>query len=417
MLAGLGGGIAAAKTGLLKLAGKEPAKQVAKEVVQKSTTGSPPPYFFKLAEKIKMMGDDATATTDRTIAKTLKSKDGKSTYVLEEDVTSGDTIIKKINKEGDEMMTDVEIMELKKGEVVMGKNGKPVKVPDEYEEVTEVNARIEGDTFNDPYYSDGIKIDEIMKEVGEQAPSIKKASGGIARLGYQMGGDVAYDATDSIYGSSAATFTPDTVMDQFGNQVQSELGNNFNKPLIPQVTDQAGNNRIPPNNQLNFTPPKTPISMQTPLPGSGGISEIDIPIAGGNNNAGGILPVEPVNQLPGFRDDTPTKMPGGPPPEEIKYNDPLPQDQLMSGFAEWKRNNPDKVSNIGHMAIVPVTLPGGYEMTFSGGAEASNMARYLESIGQPPMTPGNKVSKPIGDPNAKLEMALASGGIARMLGE
>ena len=40
----------------------------------------------------------------------------------------------------------------------------------------------EGDTFNDPYYSDGIKIDEIMKEVGEQAPSIKKASGGIARM-------------------------------------------------------------------------------------------------------------------------------------------------------------------------------------------------------------------------------------------
>jgi len=181
MLAGLGAGIGAAKTGLLKLTGKEPVKQVAKEVVQKSTT-TPPPYFFKLAEKIKMMGDDATATTDRTIAKTLKSKDGKSTYVLEEDVATGDTIIKKVNKEGDEMMTDVEIMELKKGEVVMGKDGKPVKVPDEYEEVTEVNARIEGDTFNDPYFVDGIKIDEIIKEVGEQAPSIKKAGGGIARM-------------------------------------------------------------------------------------------------------------------------------------------------------------------------------------------------------------------------------------------
>jgi len=229
MLAGLGGGIAAAKSGMFSL-GKGASKEVAKEVVQKSTTGSPPPYFFKLAEKIKMMGDDATATTDRTIAKTLKSKDGKSTYVLEEDVATGDTIIKKVNKEGDEMMTDVEIMELKKGEVVMGKDGRPVKVPDEYEEVTEVNARIEGDTFNDPYFVDGIKIDEIMKEVGEQAPSIKKAGGGIARLGYQMGGDVAYDATDSIYGSSAITVTPDTVMDQFGNQVQSELGNNFNKP-------------------------------------------------------------------------------------------------------------------------------------------------------------------------------------------
>jgi hypothetical protein len=404
MLAGLGGGIAAAKTGLLKLAGKEPAKQVAKEVVQKSTTGSPPPYFFKLAEKIKMMGDDATATTDRTIAKTLKSKDGKSTYVLEEDVSTGDTIIKKVNKEGDEMMTDVEIMELKKGEVVMGKDGRPVKVPDEYEEVTEVNARIEGDTFNDPYFVDGIKIDEIMKEVGEQAPSIKKAGGGIARLGYQMGGDVAYDATDSIYGSSAITVTPDTVMDQFGNQVQSELGNNFNKPLIPQVTEQASKQEGIMNS--------SPVISQAE-----GTGEIDMPVAGGNNNQMGILPVEPVNQLPGFRDDTPTKMPGGPPPEEIKYNDPLPQDQLMSGFAEWKRNNPDKVSNIGTQAIKYMTLPNGEQITFSGGAEASNMARYLESIGQPPMTPGNQNFKPIGDPNAKLEMALASGGIARMLGE
>jgi hypothetical protein len=73
-------------------------------------------------------------------------------------------------------------MELRKGETVKGKDGKARKTPDEYEEVTEVNARIEGDVFNDPYYSDGIEIDEIMKEVSEQAPSIKKASGGIARM-------------------------------------------------------------------------------------------------------------------------------------------------------------------------------------------------------------------------------------------
>jgi hypothetical protein len=173
-------GVGAAKSGIFSF-GKGAGKEVAKEVVQKSTT-TPPPYFFKLAEKIKMLGNDATATTDRTIAKTLKSKDGKSTYLLEEDVTTGDTIIKKVNKEGDEMITDVEIMELKKGEVVMGKDGKPVKTPDNYEEVTEANARIEGDVFNDPYYTDGIQIDEIMKEVGEQAPSIKKAGGGIARM-------------------------------------------------------------------------------------------------------------------------------------------------------------------------------------------------------------------------------------------
>ena len=102
--------------------------------------------------------------------------------ILEEDLTSGDTIIKKVNKESDEMITDVEIMEFRKGEIVQGKDGKAIRTPDEYEEVTETNSRIEGDVFNDPYYSDGIEIDEIMKEVGEQAPSIKKASGGIARM-------------------------------------------------------------------------------------------------------------------------------------------------------------------------------------------------------------------------------------------
>jgi hypothetical protein len=55
-------------------------------------------------------------------------------------------------------------------------------VPDEYEEVTEINARNEGDVFNDPYYSDWIKIDESIKEIREQSPTNKKASGGIARM-------------------------------------------------------------------------------------------------------------------------------------------------------------------------------------------------------------------------------------------
>jgi len=173
-------GVIGAKSGIFSL-GKGATKQAAKEVVQQSTT-TPPPYFFKLAEKIKKLGDDATSTTDRTISKTLKSKDGKSTYLLEEDVSTGDTIIKKVNKEGDEMITDIQIMELKKGEVVMGKNGKPVKTPDEYEEVTEANARIEGDTFNDPYYSDGIEVDDIIKEVDDTTPSIKYASGGLAYM-------------------------------------------------------------------------------------------------------------------------------------------------------------------------------------------------------------------------------------------
>jgi hypothetical protein len=176
---GAGAGIAGLKSGLIGMGGKEATKKAVTETV-KSAGSTPPPYFFKLAEKIKKLGSDTTPTNDRTIAKSLKSKDGKSDYILEEDVASGDTIIKKVNKEGDEMITDVQIMELRKGEVVKGKDGKARKTPDEYEEVTEANARIEGDVFNDPYYSDGIEIDDILREV-DDIP-VPKASGGIARM-------------------------------------------------------------------------------------------------------------------------------------------------------------------------------------------------------------------------------------------
>ena len=178
-MAGTGAGIAGLKSGLIGTGGKEATKKAVTETV-KSAGSTPPPYFFKLAEKIKKLGSDTTPTNDRTIAKSLKSKDGKSDYILEEDVTTGDTIIKKVNKESDEMITDVQIMELRKGEVVKGKDGKARKTPDQYEEVTEANARIEGDVFNDPYYSDGIEIDDILREV-DDIP-IPKASGGIARM-------------------------------------------------------------------------------------------------------------------------------------------------------------------------------------------------------------------------------------------
>jgi hypothetical protein len=185
LMGGVGASIGAAKSGIFSGFGKGAGKEVAKEVVQQTTTSTPPPYFFKLAEKIKMMGNDATATTERVIAKSLKSKDGKSEYLLEEDMVTGDTIIKKINKEGDEMITDVQIMELRKGEDVITKDGKAMKTPDEYEEVTEANARIEGDVYNDPYYSDGIEVDEMKKiidEVDDKVPSIKYASGGLAYM-------------------------------------------------------------------------------------------------------------------------------------------------------------------------------------------------------------------------------------------
>ena len=180
MLGGVGAGIGALKTGILGFGGKGATKEVAKEVVKQST-GKPPPYFFKLAEKIKKLGSDTTPTNDRTIAKSLKSKDGTADYILEEDMATGDIQIKKVNMERDDMINDIEIMEFRKGEVVEGPGGKPVKTPDEYDEVTESISRIYKDDFNNPDYSEGIRVKEVMEEVMD-APSIKKASGGIARM-------------------------------------------------------------------------------------------------------------------------------------------------------------------------------------------------------------------------------------------
>ena len=177
-------GIAAVKSGILGI-GKGAGKQVAKEVVQQTTSSMPPPYFFKLAEKIKNMGTDVTATTERTIAKSLKSKDGNAEYILEQDMVSGDTLIKKVNKEGDDMITDVQIMEYRMGENVKTKDGRVVTSPNEYEEVTEVNKRIYKDDYNASDYTDGIEeieLKKIIDEVDDQAPSIKYASGGLAYM-------------------------------------------------------------------------------------------------------------------------------------------------------------------------------------------------------------------------------------------
>ena len=218
------------------------------------------------------------------------------------------------------------------------------------------------------------------------------ATGGLARLKYQMGGDVAYDATNQdIYGSSAITVTPDTVMDQFGNQVQAEKGNNFNKPLIPQVTDQASKQEGIMNS--------SPVISQ-----SGGTGEVDMPIAGENKNEMGILPVMPtdmryVDPGPGVGGTGEKKL------EAVQYNDPLPTNQLMSGFEEYKKTNPP---GTGTMALVPVTLPNGEQFTFRNGAEAAAFARYLQSIGQAPYQRRQ-------DPGMLAKFA--TGGIARMLGE
>ena len=168
LLAALGGGIAGIKTGILGLGGKETGKQVAKEVVKSAGSGKPPPYFFRLVEKIKFMGDETMATQDKTIAKKYKD------YVMEEDFAGNVTIVKK---NMDDPNAEEVIMSYKVDDVNLP-SGKGMAKVDEYEEFT-----VKPDKDIEP----GVP-DEVIEEAGDTtAMTLKeKAEGG--RIGFSGGG-------------------------------------------------------------------------------------------------------------------------------------------------------------------------------------------------------------------------------------
>jgi len=66
------------------------------------------------------------------------------------------------------------------------------------------------------------EADDLIRQEMEKYRT-NKATGG--RVGFQIGGP-AYDATDPIYGSSAITVTPNTIMGPEGNQIQAQTGVN-----------------------------------------------------------------------------------------------------------------------------------------------------------------------------------------------
>jgi hypothetical protein len=169
---GTGAGIAGLKSGLFGMGGKEATKKAVKEVAKQSAgSGTPPPYFFKLVEKIKTMGDDTLATQDKAIAKKYKD------YTMEEDFAGNIEIIKK----GDDVAEDV-YMSYKVDEVpVKGKKGS-AKV-EEYEEFT-ARPDAEGKMKDiepgvpDEVVNEGSVFEDNLTEFG----MTKKASGGIARM-------------------------------------------------------------------------------------------------------------------------------------------------------------------------------------------------------------------------------------------
>jgi len=169
-LASIGGLTAAAKSGMIGL-GEGVGKKAVTETVKKSAGSTyPPPYFYKLVEKIKFMGDDTLATKDKAIAKKYKD------YVMEEDFAGNIEIIKK----GDNVSEDV-FMSLKVDEVpIKGKKGS-TKVQ-EYEEYT-ARPDAEGKMKD---IEQGVP-DEVIDEAGDTtAMTLKKADGG--RIGFRVGG-------------------------------------------------------------------------------------------------------------------------------------------------------------------------------------------------------------------------------------
>jgi hypothetical protein len=145
----------------------------------------PPPYFFKLAEKIKMMGDDVTAkaaTKDREVVTKFKE------YELTEDVATGEMTIQrmKVLDDGSESyygkpLTEETYMSYKPGLADETTKGKIP--PGEYEEGTALirsDREYAGDVVDESF-----KIsDDVIEEAMSEAPSIKikKAGGGIARM-------------------------------------------------------------------------------------------------------------------------------------------------------------------------------------------------------------------------------------------
>jgi len=194
LLASIGGGAAAFKSGLLSL-GEGGTKKAVTETVKQATGsgGQVPPYFFKLVNKIKTLGDDVTQTkslADRQ--KVTKYKD----FQLTEDVTTGRQEIQRMKLVDDvdapsyygNPLTEETYMSYTPGENIIGKGGKPVKTQPEYEEGTaylRTDREYAGEVVDE---MSGIS-DDIFKEVGEEVPeAIRKTKADGGRIGLFLGG-------------------------------------------------------------------------------------------------------------------------------------------------------------------------------------------------------------------------------------
>ena len=159
-----------------------PAVEAARETVQQA-----PNYFFELADKIRRLGRESKVTPQERVREiNYKGKDG-SEYTLTEDLTTGDMQITKDTPGmaysdevgGYDVIENRSVMEYKSGKG-MADETTGGKVADEYDEY-EVRFDPDGTTADADDMSESIRK-QIVEEVTDEAPSIKKAGGGIATM-------------------------------------------------------------------------------------------------------------------------------------------------------------------------------------------------------------------------------------------
>jgi len=163
--------------------------EVAAPVVEKAAevASGAPPYFFNLVNRIRALGKKFDGPKERT--ETYKYKD----YEMQVDNDTGQIEIEKKQYgvfDDQEGLVSEEYMSFKPGQADETTGGK--KVVDEYDEYTarpdedgklkDVESGVSEETVMDGSISKEELEQEIIEQLSKEAPSIKKASGGIARM-------------------------------------------------------------------------------------------------------------------------------------------------------------------------------------------------------------------------------------------
>jgi len=137
LMGGVGAGIGALKTGLLKLAGKGAASQAAKEIITTPGAAGKPAWFDALVTKVINQGEDVTkrfATKDREVVHLAKIDDD-ATVTVYRDLDTGTVrvdVSDATKNVADDQGEAIVSMEVRGGQLEEGVKG---KTPAEFEAV------------------------------------------------------------------------------------------------------------------------------------------------------------------------------------------------------------------------------------------------------------------------------------------